>query len=929
MQDPIWLAAVVLVIVQSIMAATIARRALGAKRKTVATEFALLALSAAGALWVAKPYLHAGQVGAGDSYHYGLQVADFVTQLRAGIFPVFIGQSEYAFNGNVHTLRTAPYFTLFAGLLDVVTLRQLSFVALQNLAAVLSITGAAVGAALCTRLLAPRQRALAVVLGFLYAACPALSAALFGSDMFATAMAAPWIPFFFTGLALSLDRLDDTSGLLLSVPSLGLIWYAHPAIGAWLTLPLIGIQAWRLLFLSGGAGNLARPFFGAAWLAVMLAYLLYSVESLSLGYHSAHAGDETVSALLSSVQSTFPDVLLPINLETGFGNFQLGYGLTFALSAGLLALWSCGAAGKGLLLTATFLLVATFPFPGLTSLFWSWVPHRLVEVTNVWPMQRFYLMLSGLAVVVAALAAGRQVGPSRRKSWLLGLALVAACGWSAAEVTKFHGHVARSTISTEESILRFSPENVTLTRSSYILFGWEPSTFSHGWVDPEFASGLLDEAMTAMTDNTTTLLTRRTSLEPRLPLTPLVQATPVVIPPGRDTLLRFEFADPAVTGEIKLQGDGIQRNYSLPISGRPRAFGATAEASHTLTLRAAPDRKRTVTISTAASGVTVEALDFDSSILPIRIRSLTPYTATVDAPRAGFLETPYVFVPGYMTVVNGRQAPAERSPSGMVAAEVPAGRSEVVITHPGAPYLQSLWWLSLAGFIATPFVALGVYRHRPTNTASDPVRLDALRRHHVGIVWKRTPLRHKVALLTTIGLVAALLAAWSWYRLQQQEAAAFGSIRLTVELPTSGNPQPLVITGRTGAADCLYFQHEADGRVRFGIDHWGVGGPLSEPIQLKPARYHTIELTQGGLFPAGHRDHARFSSQTKPSTKAPVGPLRLVVDGQLIFELDHPFHPANAAEVYLGTNPIGVSVCGPIFTGRIVRSERFWPDFLR
>ncbi len=742
-------------------------------------------------------------------------------------------------------------------------------------------------------------------------------------------MAAPWIPFYFTGLAISLRRLDDTAGLLLSLPTLGLIWSAHPAIGVWLTLPLVGVQVWRFALLAGAPGNLTRPFVGAAWLTVLLAYLLYSVESLELGYHNAHVGDDALSSLLRNVQASLPGVVLPVNLDGGQGNFQLGYGLTLILIAGLAALWSDGPTGKGLLLTALFLLVATFPVPGVTRLLWEWVPAKLVDVTNVWPMQRFYLMLSGLAVVVAALAAGRQVGPWQRMNWRHGLALVTACGWSAMEIAKFHIHAARSTASTAESVVRFSPENVMLTRSSYLLFGWQPATFSHGWIDPEFVSSLRDETMAAMTDNATIVLSRRASLEPRLFLTPLLSEIPVVIPAGRDVLLRFEFTDPAATGEIKLHGGGLLRNYLLPNSGGPRAFGATAEAAHTLTLRAIPDRRRTVLISTPVSGVAVEAFDFDSSTLPIRILSLTPYTATVDAPRAGFLETPQVFVPGYMTVVNGRKAPAERSPSGMVAAAVPAGQSEVVITYPGVPYLRAAWLLSLAGFVATPFVAIGVHRRRPLNAMLQTVGMDAIRRYHAGIVWRRTPLHRKAVLLTAVGGLAVLIVAGAWYRLQQQELAAFGSIRLTVELPSSGGPQPLIVTGRTGAADCLYIQYEADGRVRFGIDHWGVGGPLSEPIQLKPARYHTIELTQGGLFPPAHRDHARFSSHIKPGAKAPVGPLRLVVDGQLIFEIEHPFHPASAAEVYLGANPIGLSVCGQAFAGRIIQSERFLPEFFR
>ena len=54
-------------------------------------------------------------------------LADFVPQLRAGIFPVVVGQTELAFNGAVDPLRVAPslFYHRLAGFLDLVTGRQL------------------------------------------------------------------------------------------------------------------------------------------------------------------------------------------------------------------------------------------------------------------------------------------------------------------------------------------------------------------------------------------------------------------------------------------------------------------------------------------------------------------------------------------------------------------------------------------------------------------------------------------------------------------------------------------------------------------------------------------------------------------------------------------------------------------------------------
>jgi len=925
--DLLWATTGAFASLQLVLTALILRRLLRVEGRPLVNEIVLLALVLIAGLWVAHPYVHDGQIGAGDSYHYGLQVADFVTQIRAGIFPVLIGQSEYAFNGNVHTLRTAPYFTHLAGLLDTLTLRQLSFFALQNLTAVLSITGAGLTACLCARLLAPGCRWLGLALGILYASCPALAAALFGSDMFATVMTAPWLPVFFLGLARSLRDLDDTPGLFISVFSLAVIWYAHPAIGVWLSVFLFGVQAWRLITVGGARGNVLRPFLGAAGIALLLAYLLYSVESLALGYHAGNLREDALSSLMNSVVDSFPAAFLPVSLAGGNGNFQIGYALGLLLVAGLAAGWRANYAIKGMAIMAAFLVIATVPVPWVTPKLWTLVPSRILDVTNVWPMQRFYLILSALTVIAFALAAGRIPAGRGRIPWITAFALATGCAWSITEMTKFHRIVARSIASTEESRTTIRPENVTLTRSSYLLFGEPPPSFSHGWVDPEFASRLRDEAMAPLTDNAAALLAARGGLTPLLPLTPMVNDTPLVIPPGDDVLLRFDFSDPASRGVIRLLGGGIQRAYLLPSSGEKRAFGANDEGSRTLTIRAVPDRERTVVLSTTAPGVSVEALAFDSEQTPVQVDSLTPYTASVNAPQPAYLETPQVFVPGYTASINGNPVSIERTPSGLVSVPVPAGPSHVVISYPGPRLLRPLWFVSAVGFFAVPFLAFAVARKRPRAGSTLQITREALREHNMRMRWRcATRLKKRVIVFAPAVAIAAVMGFLS-LKTARADLSAFGSIRITVELPEGGGPQPLIVSGRTGAADCLYLIPEGNGRFRFGIDHWGIGGPVSEPIQLAPARYHTIELTSGGLYPASHPDYARFAAEVERTDRAPIGPLRLVVDGRIVFDLRHPFHPAAPDEVALGINSIGLSACGPSFEGRIAKTERFLPDF--
>ena len=136
------------------------------------TEFLRLTLLAAVALLIAQPYFSPRLIGTGDALWYHHLLADAVTQFRAGVFPVFVGQSDYSFNGAVYPLRAAPYYQYLAIGLDLITGQSLSFFALQHLTAVLSFLGGILGAYFSLVWVAPAQRWPAAALATLYVLCP-------------------------------------------------------------------------------------------------------------------------------------------------------------------------------------------------------------------------------------------------------------------------------------------------------------------------------------------------------------------------------------------------------------------------------------------------------------------------------------------------------------------------------------------------------------------------------------------------------------------------------------------------------------------------------------------------------------------------------------------------------------------------------------
>src|SRR5579863_2655425 len=121
-------------------------------------EFARLGILACAAAWLLHPFATARMYGAGDALWYVDVLADYVTQMRAGIFPVFSGQTEYAFNGAVLPLRVAPLYQHLAGFLDLLTGRSLGFIALQHLVVIACGAAAILACYLVLCRIAPARR---------------------------------------------------------------------------------------------------------------------------------------------------------------------------------------------------------------------------------------------------------------------------------------------------------------------------------------------------------------------------------------------------------------------------------------------------------------------------------------------------------------------------------------------------------------------------------------------------------------------------------------------------------------------------------------------------------------------------------------------------------------------------------------------------
>jgi hypothetical protein len=142
-----------------------------------------------------------------------------------------------------------------------------------------------------------------------------------------------------------------------------------------------------------------------------------------------------------------------------------------------------------------------------------------------------------------------------------------------------------------------------------------------------------------------------------------------------------------------------------------------------------------------------------------------------------------------------------------------------------------------------------------------------------------------------------------------------GPIRLKVIFPRSGKGQdPLLVSGATGAADFLYVHYEDDRHVRLGFDHWGVGGPVSEPVPIQPGAEQEFVISMGSLLPpADDPVYRREPGWSKLRTR-----LLVTLNGRMVLNVPMECYPSRGDQLFVGCNPLGGSTTTPIFLGRIV-----------
>ena len=158
---------------------------------------------------------------------------------------------------------------------------------------------------------------------------------------------------------------------------------------------------------------------------------------------------------------------------------------------------------------------------------------------------------------------------------------------------------------------------------------------------------------------------------------------------------------------------------------------------------------------------------------------------------------------------------------------------------------------------------------------------------------------------------------------QREEAEYPGPVRIWLRFPRNltGRNEPLVVTGVTGKGDFIYVRYEDARHIRIGLDHWLVGGPLSEPVEIDYGLPHELTISMGSLLVPPNPQRTDSLAVARLRTHGLVQ-----LDGKTIIAGVSAFHPTKPEQITLGANRIGGSTSESLFYGDILLAERVAPD---
>ncbi|HEU5079610.1 MAG TPA: hypothetical protein VFT72_10360 [Opitutaceae bacterium] len=668
------------------------------------------------ALWILSPFATAHVYGAGDALWYSQMIADFIEQLRAGIFPVFVGQTEHAFNGAVYPLRVAPLYQHVAAVIDWATFHRLTVFQIQHWTLISAGIGGLFSAYLCLCSIIGSDRWLAAILSALYLLCPGVLAISYIQDLHMSWMTLPFLPIAVLGFVRFFSVPSFQTSLITAMGLAGL-WLAHAPIAFWMTIVGAAAGVFRLMTQPDRIAFLKGGLLTGLLLIALASYPFVSTKSLQgVSSPDPQGGKLThPEQIVTSLKNAFPGCLLPLSANAErLSDLQLGYALFLALIVGVAGL----AVRRSppiifILFSALALLGVLIPFPHWPEFFWlEFVPEVFRRLTYYWPMHRLYLIIATLAIFAAGLGyVTLSTCTSRRFDRVIMGLLCVGLIWSATQAREFIHAAERRTSTAEDTKRRLQPENQLLMNHAYGLFGKLPAYFSNGVMDPESEIRIFDRDGRATSSPTNHVVLGGTFTE-KVDANPgILNLSPTLtLKPNQRYDLIFAFEDRPYAGILQLVGSTFFREYALPSSGEAKSFGTIPPHSPVLPLWTSSPTPEVITIryipetlkytggqNTFASFSLVERRRESSQV---QVVSWLPLTLDLNVAKPSIVETPRVYIPGYTATVNDAPANVAVSSNGLCEIAIPAGQSHLRLFYQAPFGVRVSYWETLIAWAA-------------------------------------------------------------------------------------------------------------------------------------------------------------------------------------------------------------------------------------
>ena len=575
-------------------------------------------------------------------------------------------------------------------------------------------------------------------MAILYISCPGLLGTIYSQDLYMTWMTVPFAPLVAYGLARSFQRADLGAQVWLGIGLAG-AWLAHAPVALWLTLAAIVVQLCRLLFVHRTKEAWLQAAFGSALTLTLGHYPFVSVALLKpflSNGNLVHTSLSEPSQILASLKTAFPQSFLPLNNSAvQLGDLQLGYSLAFTTSAAFIF----GIAKRKAVLiclgsVAICLLLVLLPLPCFSEWFWlKALSNEFQALTNYWPMHRLYIVIATLVAAAGVMLLQEINLNSRSQKLLAASAITLACVWNLSEARKLVSTAVTRTASNQESELKMRPENRLLMNHSYGLFTSIPAYFSNGTVHPSSEIRLLNtktldpikfepihkdplRAFNGQLDSNPGIL----NLEPKFKLEP-----------GSRHQLEIAFqSNRSYSGTLQIIGPGFFREYTLPSSGRPAAFGSTPDSANTIDLWTTSNSAIWIQLRFIPNNGLAPQLFIPFALYRFTtltdndshtsLHSIWPWRATINAPTNLVVETFRMYIDGYNVTIDGRPINITASPRGLVSFEIDAGTHTAELNY-NAPFpVKISYWTTIVLWLVTLTWALS---HKSINFRVKPAGL--------------------------------------------------------------------------------------------------------------------------------------------------------------------------------------------------------------